>query len=455
MARPRAAKTQPPETRTALALLQRERIKFVNLQFIDVVGTLKSVTTPVEQFTDCLEHGKWFDGSAVEGFARIAESDMFLRPDLSTLTALPWERGEEAMARVICWVYTPQGERFPGDPRAVLARALVEAHDLGYEYNLGPEVEFFFFGTDEQGAPRTLPQDRGGYFDLSIDFASQVRKDMVTTLQEMGVRVETSHHEVAMGQHEIDFQYDTALRTADNVVTLKYVLKAVAHKHRLHVTFMPKPLYGVDGSGMHTHQSLVRLSDGKNAFFDPGDEYGLSEVARYFIAGQLHHARGMSALLCPLVNSYKRLVAGYEAPSYVTWARINRSALIRIPQIASSHPEATRVELRCPDPSCNPYLAFAVMLKCGLDGIKKRLALPPPVEENLYTFDAAELRRRSIGALPATLGQALDELRRDELIQETLGEQLYTSFLEAKTIEWEDYRRHVSQWELDHYLDKF
>ena len=274
MARPRGAKTQPPETRAALAVLQREGIKFVNLQFIDVVGTLKSVTTPVEQFADCLEHGKWFDGSAVEGFARIAESDMFLRPDLSTLTVLPWERGEEAMARVICWVYTPQGERFPGDPRAVLARVLAEAHDLGYEYNLGPEVEFFLFGTDEQGAPRTLPQDRGGYFDLSIDFASQIRKDMVTTLQEMGVRVEASHHEVAMGQHEIDFQYDTALRTADNVVTLKYVLKAVAQKHRLHVTFMPKPLYGVDGSGMHTHQSLVRLSDGKNAFFDPGDEYG-------------------------------------------------------------------------------------------------------------------------------------------------------------------------------------
>ncbi|MBI3953391.1 MAG: glutamine synthetase, partial [Chloroflexi bacterium] len=287
------------------------------------------------------------------------------------------------------------------------------------------------------------------------DLGAQVRKEMVATLGEMGVRVETSHHEVAMGQHEIDFQYDTALRTADHVVTLRYALKAVARKHNLHVTFMPKPLYGIAGSGMHTHQSLVRLSDGKNAFFDPRDEYGLSEVARYFIAGQLHHARGMSAVLCPLVNSYKRLVAGYEAPAYITWARINRSALVRVPQIAPSHPEATRLELRSPDPSCNPYLAFAVMLKCGLDGIKKRLPLPAPVEENLYTFDPAELRRRSIGLLPATLGQALEELSRDEVVQEALGEQLYASFLEAKGIEWEDYRRHVSQWELDHYLETF
>jgi len=271
----------------------------------------------------------------------------------------------------------------------------------------------------------------------------------------MGIQVEASHHEVASGQHEVDLKYDDALRTADNTVTFKYTLKAIAQPHGLYATFMPKPIYGLDGSGMHTHQSLAKMKDGQNAFADPLDEYGLSPVAKHFIAGQLYHARGMSAIICPLVNSYKRLVPGHEAPVYISWARINRSALIRVPQVSPSRPEATRIELRSPDPSCNPYLAFAVMLKCGLDGIKKKLPLPEPVEENLYAFDSTELRRRDIGLLPSTLAEALDELRRDEVVQEALGALLTARYLEAKTMEWQDYRKHVSTWELEHYLRVF
>ncbi len=360
----------------------REGVKFVNLQFTDVIGVVKSVTIPVEQFRDTIDHGKWFDGSSIEGFARIAESDMYLMPDLSTFAVIPWERGENTTARLICWVYNPNGELFPGDPRAVLYKVLREAEEMGFKYNTGPELEFFLFKPDEEGKIRPLPHDRGGYFDLSTDLASHVRKDMVNALMAMGINVETSHHEVAEGQHEIDFQYDDALRTADNAVTFKYTLKAVAQSYNLHATFMPKPIFGINGSGMHTHQSLALIDNGNNAFVDTGDEYGLSKVAKHFIAGQLAHARGMSAILAPIVNSYKRLVPGYEAPVYISWARVNRSALIRVPRITPGQLKATRIELRCPDPACNPYLAFAVMLKAGLDGIKRKLPLPEPVEEN-------------------------------------------------------------------------
>ncbi|MBI2863428.1 MAG: type I glutamate--ammonia ligase [Chloroflexi bacterium] len=434
---------------------EAEKVKFVNLQFTDVVGVVKSVTIPIQQLPSAIDHGKWFDGSSIEGFARIAESDMYLVPDLSTFQVIPWERGQNTTARVICWVYTPGGEPFAGDPRVVLMKAMSEASALGYVFNTGPELEFFLFKPDENGRIAPLPHDRGGYFDLSTDLAADVRKEMVNVLADLGIKVETAHHEVAMGQHEIDFQYDDALTTADNAVTFKYALKAVAQQHGLHTTFMPKPLLGTAGNGMHCHQSLALVDSGRNAFADAADDYGLSTVAKHFIAGQLHHARAMCAVLAPLVNSYKRLVAGYEAPVYVSWASINRSALIRVPKISPGKLDATRIELRCPDPSCNPYLAFAVMLKCGLDGVKKRLPLPPAVEENLYSFDEAEIRRRRVRMLPGSLGEALDELKTDEVVQEALGEHVYERFLEAKAQEWDGYRTYVTTWELDRYLEIF
>lgn len=437
-----------------LAKAKAEGVKFVNLQFTDVTGIVKSVTVPVDQMPDALEHGKWFDGSSIEGFARIAESDMYLKLDPSTFSIVPWERGEDTTARVICWVYTPKGEPFTGDPRYVLKRAMDEAKELGLVYNTGPELEFFLFKPDENGKKMVpLPHDSAGYFDLSTDLAASVRKEMVNALQDLGIKVETSHHEVAMGQHEIDFEYDNAIKSADNAVTLRYTLKAIAGQHGLHATFMPKPIFGINGSGMHVHQSFTSAETGKNAFAEPDDEYGLSGLAKHFIAGQLYHARGMSAILAPLVNSYKRLVPGYEAPVYISWARVNRSALIRVPQVSKGKFQATRLELRCPDPSCNPYLAFAVMLKAGLDGIKRKMELPAPVEENLYHFDAAELKRRSVRTLPGSLAEALDELERDEVIQEALGEHVYTRFIAAKRQEWDEYRMAVSSWEIDRYLE--
>jgi len=439
-----------------LARAERERVRFVNLQFVDIVGMVKNVSIPIHQFPDAIEHGKWFDGSSIEGFARIAESDMFLQPDLNTFAIIPWERGDDTRAaRVICWVFTPNGDPFPGDPRHVLSRALQEAADLGYKFNTGPELEFFIFRPNERGGIDTLPHDRGGYFDLSTDLAYEVRKEMVNDLEAMGIKVETSHHEVAVGQHEIDFQYDNALKTADHAVTFKYTLKAVAQRHGLHVTFMPKPIFGIAGSGMHVHQSMVDLASDQNAFFGGGDEYGLSDLAKHFIAGQLHHARGMCAVLAPLVNSYKRLVPGYEAPVYISWARVNRSALIRIPRISPGKPQAARLELRCPDPACNPYLAFAVMLKAGLDGVKRRLPLPPPVEENLYEFDDQKLAKHNVQMLPGSLAEAMEELQGDEVVQEALGAHVYERFIEAKRIEWDAYRMYVSQWELDRYLEVF
>lgn len=433
---------------------EREAVRFVNLQFIDIVGNVKSVTIPVAQFRDGIENGKWFDGSSIEGFARVAESDMYLLPDLRTFQVIPWEREGDTTARVICWVHNPTGELFPGDPRAVLARMLSEAADLGYIFNAGPEIEFFLFRPREGEDIQPLPHDRAGYFDFSTDLGSAVRKAMVNALEEMGIKVESTHHEVADGQHEIDFEYADALTAADNTVTFKSTLKAIAQKHHLHATFMPKPIYGINGSGMHTHQSLFDRN-GTNLFFDPADEYGLSSIAKHFIAGQLHHARALSIIVAPLVNSYKRLVPGYEAPVYVSWARVNRSALIRVPKISLRRPEATRAELRCPDPSCNPYLAFAAMLATGLDGIRRKLPLPEPVEENLYAFGADELARRQISFLPGSLGEALSEFRESSVLRAALGPHVYERFLEAKTIEWNDYRTHVSPWELNRYLEEY
>jgi glutamine synthetase len=453
----------PTKLAAALKLAEDRNLRFVSLQFTDIVGQVKSVQVPMHQLEEAVERGKWFDGSSIEGFARIAESDMFLVPDLDTFSAIPWEpglgaNGEDRLhtgsARVICDVFTPNGDPFPGDPRGVLKRQLARLRDKGYILNTGPELEFFLLKRDN-GVVEPLPHDAAGYFDLSEDLGTEVRKEMMNALEDFGIKVETAHHEVATGQHEIDFQYADALRTADNAVTFKTTLKAVAATKGLYATFMPKPFFGINGSGMHTHQSLWDIKKGRNAFSDPKDEYGLSEVARQYIAGVLEHARGMIAILAPLVNSYKRLVPGYEAPVYVGWARINRSALIRIPQISRGQGNSTRIELRCPDPSSNPYLAFAAMLAAGLDGIERKLTPPAPVEENLYHFDAAKLESRKIRQLPGTLREALDELSRDEVIREALGEHIFERFVEAKTEEWDEYRMQVSAWEVDRYLEAF
>ena len=426
-------------------------IRFVNLQFIDVVGMVKSITIPAGQLETALYEGVWFDGSTIEGFARISESDMFLRPDPDTFAIIPWQTASHKTARLICDVYTPAGERFSGAPRTALARVITEARDMGFEYLVGPELEFFLFETDERGAPiYGATHDQAGYFDATADRGTLVRDDMMTAAESFGIEVEAGHHEVAAGQHEIDFRYDHALAAADNVVTLKYIFKAIASQHGLYATFMPKPVRGISGSGMHTHQSLTGLGSSRNAFADPRNTYGLSQIARKFLAGQLKHARGMTAILAPLVNSCKRLVPGYEAPVYISWARINRSALIRVPSV--SNPVSTRLELRCPDPSCNPYLAFAVMLKCGLDGIVSDLPVPKPTEENLYESSGA---RGELGTLPGSLEEALEEMASDAVVQEALGPHIYERFVAAKRDELEDYRLEVTRWELDRYLPAF
>jgi len=446
--------TLPETVEQAWEQINKHDVRFINLQFTDILGVVKSVTIPVTQFAEALDHGKWFDGSSIEGFVRIAESDMVLKPDIRTFRIVPWENREgRALARVICNVHTPDGEPFAGDPRGTLSRVMEEARALGYEFNTGPELEFFLFKVNGAERLEPLPHDAAGYFDLTTDQASEIRKEMVEALEEMGIEVETSHHEVAVGQHEIDFKYADGLWTADNAVTFRYTLKAVAQRHGLHCTFMPKPIFGVNGSGMHTHMSLFK--DGENAFVDESDLYGLSETARHFIGGILKHARAMSAVLAPTVNSYKRLVPGYEAPVYISWARQNRSALIRVPRISRGQPKATRIELRCPDPSCNPYLAFAVMLKAGLDGIKNKLTPPQPVEENIYHMDEAERAQRGLTSLPGSLGEALYETRNDPLIREALGDHIYERFLEAKQAEWDEFRMQVTPWELDRYLPIF
>jgi glutamine synthetase len=437
----------------AMELADRERVRFVNLQFTDIVGMVKSVTIPLHQLDDCFRNGKWFDGSSIEGFARIAESDMFLVPDPATFAILPWERDQNAVtAKVVCDVFNPDGSPFDGDPRYILRRAVEHGQRLGYDFKTGPELEFFLFHADAVERGQYLTYDQAGYFDLSTDTASNVRKDMVNALEELGILVETSHHEVALGQHEIDFEYGDAIRTADNALTFKYCLKAIASQHGIYATFMPKPLAGVNGSGMHTHQSLFDRVAGRNCFYDENDDYNLSPLARQFVAGQLHHARGMCAVLAPTVNSYKRLVPGYEAPVYLSWARTNRSALIRIPKIHAGAGQAARVELRCPDPSCNPYLAFAVMLRCGLDGVERGLEPPAPVEEDVYHFTPEQLRARNLGMLPGSLAEALDELGRDELVRDTLGSHICDRFIEAKMSEWDAFRSQVTPWELSRYL---
>jgi len=434
-----------------LEIARDNDVRFVNLQFTDIVGMVKSITVPISQLANVLDGGVWFDGSSIQGFARISESDMFLFPDLDTFAIIPWKGEANKTARLICNVFTPDGQRFDGAPRTALAKVLEEAAEMGFEYRVGPELEFFLFGTDETGAP--IPgatNDEAGYFDATADRATIVRQNMITALEAFGIDVEAGHHEVAAGQHEIDFRYGNALKSADSAVTFKYVLKAVAQQHDLYATFMPKPIRGVNGSGMHVHQSIADTKTGENLFADESDPYGLSDLARRFIAGQLKHARAMSAILAPLVNSYKRLVPGYEAPVYISWARVNRSALIRIPRAPVK--EATRLELRCPDPACNPYLAFTVMLKCGLDGIKNDYPLPDATEEDLYESETA---RAGLQTLPGSLREALDAFEQDSVVQDALGPHITEKFIDAKSLEWDDYRLDVSRWELNRYLSTF
>ena len=437
----------------------RERgIRFVQLQFTDILGVVKAVTIPIHQLEGSVRHGTWFDGSSVEGFTRIAESDQYLLPDMSTFNDIPWQPGSgpRGTARVICDVFTPRGEAFVGDPRHVLRRQVERARALGYVVHTGPELEFFLFRRGEGGESQPLPHDEAGYFDFSSDLAQEVRQDMVDALEAFGIRVEAAHHEVAAGQHEIDFEYADALQTADNAITFKFTLKAIAQQHGLYATFMPKPIHGINGSGMHTHQSLYSIDDSRNSFADAESSYGLSPLAKSYAAGILTHARGMISVLAPLVNSYKRLVPGYEAPTYLTWGRTNRSALIRVPMVSPGKSiEGTRLEVRCPDPSSNTYLAFAAMIAAGLDGVEKGLELSEPVEESLFEMDATTIAAKSIRELPGTLGEALDELEKDEVIREALGDHVFSHFVDAKRAEWDEYRTQVSDWEVDRYLEQF
>lgn len=436
-----------------LARAREDGVRLISLQFTDVSGTIKSVTIPVERLPGAIHDGVWFDGSSIEGFTRIFESDMLLYPDGATYRVLPWTSQERRVARVTCDVHRPGGEPFEGDPRYVLKQLVKRAAEMGYRYFTGSELEFFVFRRDEKGQITTELNDYGSYFDSNQgDSISTMRDEMMAALEQMGMQVETAHHEVAPSQHEINIQFAEALASADNAVNLRYTIKAIAHKHGLYATFMPKPLQHVNGSGMHTHQSLFRL-DGTNAFHDPGRRYGLSVLGQQFIAGQLAHARGMSAILAPTVNSYKRLVPGFEAPVYVCWGQRNRSALIRIP-LHSGNADSTRAELRCPDPSANPYLAYAVMLAAGLDGIERGLAPPEPIDENAYEFSPEDRQKYDVSTLPGSLGEALVELEADPVIRSALGEHIYHWFMRAKRQEWDEYRTSVTQWELDRYLSQ-
>lgn len=444
--------TLTKKSKEVLVKAKADGIRFVLLQFTDILGMMKCVTIPIARLHDVLEKGIWFDGSSIQGFMRICESDMILHPDPSTYQVIPWKIEGKKSARFICDVHTPEGVPFEGDPRSILKRAIAEAGKMGYEYNTGPEVEFYLLKREE-GKITTVPHDIGGYFDYPArDLASEVREDIIFALEAMGMVSEMSHHEVGPGQHEIDVKYSDALSSADNTITLKYVIKSIAAQHGLYASFMPKPLFGEAGNGMHVHQSLFNKK-GKNAFFDRKDKYRLSKIAYSFLAAQLKHARALTAVLAPTVNSYKRLVSGYEAPVYICWAQINRSALIRIPRYSPGREQSTRLELRCPDPSCNPYLAFASMLMVGLEGIKKGLNPPKPVEEDVYRLDSSRLKELDIGMLPFSIKRAIEELANDEIIKAALGKHTFDQFYKTKLAEFDDYRMQVTPWEINKYLE--
>ncbi len=434
-----------------IRLVEEEDVEFIRLQFTDMFGNLKNVAITASQLEKALENKCMFDGSSIEGFVRIEESDMYLYPDFDTMQIFPWRPQQGKVARLICDVYRPGGEPFEGDPRYILKRAIKEAEKMGYLFEVGPECEFFLFHTDENALPTTITHEQAGYFDLGpVDFGENARRDMVLTLEDMGFVIEASHHEVAPAQHEIDFRYDEALVTADNIMTFKLAVKTIAKRHGLHATFMPKPKYGVNGSGMHINMSLSK--DGKNIFADPSDRQGLSREAYWFIGGIMKHMKGMTAITNPLVNSYKRLVPGYEAPVYIAWSATNRSPLIRIPAAGG---EGTRVELRCPDPSANPYLALAVCLQAGLDGIRNRIMPPASVDRNIFSMTEEERKSLHIEEIPGTLIEAVGELEKDAFIRSVLGEHISAKYVEAKKKEWEAYRSQVTDWEIQAYLNKF
>ena len=439
-----------------LKLAEENNVQFVNLQFTDIVGTLKAVTIPVWKLEDAIEQNVWFDGSSIEGFTRIHESDMFLKLDLNTFAVIPWTTKSESgtRARIICDVYMPDGTPFEGDPRYILKRQLERAKEMGYVFNVGPELEFFLFKKDNGGPLQPLPHDEAGYFDQTTDLAADIRQEMTFALQAFGIDVEALHHEVAIGQHEIDFRYMDALSGADAAVTMKFALKSIAMRHDLHATFMPKPIAGINGSGMHVHQSLFS-TEGENMMFDTNGTFHLSELAQNFIAGQLHHIKGLNGVINPTVNSYKRLVVGYEAPVNVAWGQRNRSVLIRVPRYTPGREKAVRVEIRCPDPAANPYLAFAALLATGLDGIEKKMQAPEPVEDDIFEMTQAEMDERGIGSVASNLKEAIDELGKNPVLREALGDFTTNKLIQAKQSEWDDYRIAVSQWELDRYLETY
>ena len=433
-------------------MVEEEDVEFIRLQFTDIFGTLKNIAITSSQLEKALDNKCMFDGSSVEGFVRIEESDMYLYPDYDTFEIFPWRPQQGKVARLICDVYTPDGKPFEGDPRWILKKTIKEANEMGYRFDVGPECEFFLFHTDDNGLPTTLSHEKAGYFDLGPnDLGENIRRDMVLTLEEMGFEIEASHHEVAPAQHEIDFKYDEALKTADNIQTFKMTVKTIAKRHGLYATFMPKPKFGISGSGMHINMSLATEA-GKNIFADENGKIGLSDDAYHFIAGIMKHARGMSAITNPLVNSYKRLVPGYEAPVYIAWSAKNRSPLIRIP---ASRGNGTRVELRNPDPTANPYLVLALCLAAGLDGIKNKIEVPDSVDCNIYEMTPGERRAAGIENMPADLKEAVDCLVADEFLCSVLGEHITTKYVEAKMKEWENYTTRVSQWEIDEYLYKY
>ena len=431
-------------------LIKDNDVKFIRLQFTDVVGTLKNVAVTASQIDKVLSNKCMFDGSSIEGFVRIEESDMYLYPDIDTFVIFPWRPQEGKVARFICDVYTPEGKPFEGCPRNALKKVIKQAESMGYSLNAGPECEFFLFLLDDAGKPTTITHDDAGYFDLGpVDMGENARRDICLTLESMGFEIEASHHEVAQGQHEIDFKYADALRTADNINTFKMVVKIIAKKYGLHATFMPKPIAGINGSGMHTNMSLFDIKAGKNAFDDPSGEYGLSETAFHFIGGLIKNMRSIAAVTNPTVNSYKRLVPGYEAPVYIAWSPRNRSPLIRIPAARGS---STRTELRCPDPSSNPYLVLAACLAAGLDGVKNKVKPPKAVDQNIFKMPADERKRLGVGDLPINLEEAIKEFEASAYMKETLGDHVFSRYIEAKRKEWNSYKATVHQWELENYL---
>ncbi len=441
-------RTREEAKQYVLKMAKEHDIKFINLWFTDILGMLKSFSITVEELEGAMEEGMGFDGSSIEGFARIDESDMVAMPDPDTFHLLPWRpRDHHAVARMFCDVLKPGGQPFEGDPRFVLKRNLKRAADLGYTYYVGPELEYFYF----QDSNGTQTLDAGGYFDLiPRDAATDLRRDTVIMLEEMGIGVEYSHHEVAPSQHEIDMRYTDALTMADSVMTYRLVVKQVAINHGLYASFMPKPVFGINGSGMHVHQSLFKGE--RNAFFDEKDSYHLSKLARCFVAGLLKHAPEITAVTNQWINSYKRLVPGYEAPVYISWARRNRSDLVRVPEYRPGREKATRIEYRSPDPACNPYLAFSVMLVAGLEGIEKEYAAPTPVEENVYEMSEKQRKERGIGTLPASLYEAIQLAESSEIVKKALGPHVFEAFITNKKIEWDQYRIQVTDYECKRYL---